>query len=154
MAKRFLFRLETVLKVRKQREDACKRAVAERLRRISAVQAEIGSLRTQINTEIGAFREAHAVGRLDMTQIARHRHWLIHLHQGVLMAQAGLHELRQKLVEDRKVLTEARKQTRVLEKLKERQLERHRQALNRAEAVENDEIGNTLYARQMMASSA
>jgi flagellar protein FliJ len=151
MAKRFRFRLDTVLKVRKQREDVCRRAVADRLRQIAAVQAEIGSLQHQIGEEIGAFRQVHSVGRLDMTQIVRQRHWLIHLHQGVLMAQASLGDLHKKLEEDRRVLVEARKQTRVLEKLKERQIERHQKETARAEAIENDEIGNVLYARQMVA---
>jgi flagellar FliJ protein len=148
MAKRFEFRLQTVLRIRKQDEDACKRVVADRLRRIKAVHSEVVALQGQMADEIRAFRQTHAVGRLDMRQVMQHRHWLIHLQQGVLMANSRLAELQRQLEQDRIALTEARKRVRVLEKLKERQHERYRHELNRMEARENDEIGNTLYFRQ------
>jgi flagellar export protein FliJ len=150
MAKRFEFRLQTVLRIRKQDEDACKRVVADRLRRINAVHSEVVALQGQIAGEVNAFRQTHAVGRLDMRQVMQHRHWLIHLHQGVLMAHSRLAELQRQLEQDRIALTEARRRVRVLEKLKERQYERYRHELNRLEARENDEIGNTLYLRQRM----
>jgi len=148
MAKRFEFRLEALLKIRKQAEDACKRAVADRLRSIGVVQGEIAVLQDQIRSEIGAFRRTHAVGRLDVTQVMRHRHWLIHLHQGALMGHARLAELQRRLQEDRAALAETRKRVRILEKLKERQYERYRRDLDRAEVRQNDEIGNILYVRE------
>ncbi len=149
MAKRFKYRLETVLKLRKRDEDACKRVVADRLRRIQAVQFEIAGLQGQIRSEIVAFRQKHAVGTLDMGRVQQHRHWLIHLNHGVWRGQAHLAELEKQLSDDRKALAEARKRARIMEKLKERQLERHKRELDRAEAIENDEIGGVLYLRQM-----
>ncbi len=148
MAKRFRFNLETVLKIRQQREDAAKRVVAARLRQIAEVEGEIAGLQTQIRLEIDAFRRSHAQGRIDVTRITRHRHWLIQLDQGVLIARHRMSELQQELARERAVLTEARKQVRVLEKLKERRYQRYRKELARAEARENDEIGNVLHMRQ------
>ncbi|MBN1345966.1 MAG: flagellar export protein FliJ [Phycisphaerae bacterium] len=151
MARRFKFRLETVLKIRKQREDAAKRVVAERLRQVAAVQDETAALQRQMDQEIAGFRQSHSAGRIDITVTRRHRHWLIHLDQGILMAHGRLAELHRALAGDRAILTEARKQVRILEKLEERQRERYRQELTRDEARENDEIGNALYLRQKAA---
>ncbi len=148
MAKQFEFRLETVLKLRKQDEDAAKRVVAERLREIRGVEAEITGLRGQIAQQLDAFRETNAAGQLDMTQISRHRFWLTHLDRGVLLGQHRLAELHGELAKERAALAEARKRVRILEKLKERQYERYRKELDRAEAIENDEIGKAIYLRQ------
>lgn len=151
MAKRFKFRLETVLKIRRQREDEAKRAVAERLRQITSVHDEIESLQRQIGREIGAFRQSHAIGRIDTDKIVNHRHWLIHLDQGVLLARSRLGELETELAKERSTLAEARKRVRALEKLEERQRARYMKRLSRAEAVENDEIGNALHLRRQRA---
>lgn len=148
MAKRFKFRLETVQKVRRQREDAAKRVVAERLREIAAVHADIGSMQEQIRREIDGFRQTHATGRIDVTQIARHRHWLVQLDQSALTCRSRLAELQDHLSHERGALTEARREVRILEKLEERQRERYMKELARAENRENDEIGNALYFRQ------
>lgn len=153
MAKRFRFRLETVLKIRKQREDEAKRVVAERLRRIADVGNDIDSMRSQISSEIKSFRQSHASGRIDTARISNHRHWLIHLDQNVLASKSHLGELEAELAQERVALGEARKQVRVLEKLEERQRARHAKELNRAEALESDEIGNNLYLRQRRAVS-
>ena len=148
MAKRFEFRLATVLRIRRQREDAAKRVVAERLGEVAAVQSEIAALQEQIRSETGAFRQTHATGQLDVGQLKRHRRWLLQLDQSELLARNRLGELNRLLAVDRAALTEARKQVRVLEKLEERQRERYLKELNRAEMRENDEIGGVLHLRQ------
>ncbi len=148
MAKRFQFRLETVLRVRRQREDAAKRVVADRLRQIAEVKSEMRAMQDQIDSELSAFRASHASGELDMRQVARHRYWLVQLDQGVMTNTSRLRDLERALAQERQELGEARKQVRILEKLEERQRERYMKALERAEAAENDEIGSVLYLRQ------
>jgi len=153
VAKRFKFRLETVLKIRKRREDAAKREVAVRLGEIARVEGEMAALREQIRVEIDGFRASHATGQINVTQIARHRHWLVHLDRGVLTCENRLRELRERLSGDRAALAEARKRVRVLEKLEERQRERYMKDLNRAEVRELDEISNVLFVRQRAAAA-
>lgn len=153
MAKRFVFRLETVLRIRQRREDAAKRVVAERLREVAAVEGEIVALQEQARSETGAFRRTHGAGQLDVSQLKRHRRWLLQLDQAELLARNRLGELNDLLAVDRAALTEARKQVRALEKLKERQHDRHLEELNRAEARENDEIGGVLHLRQRVVAT-
>jgi len=140
VAKRFRFRLETVLKLREQREQAHKRIVADRLRQIARAEARAQRLRDQIAAEVQAARQARRAGILEVTAIARHRHWLGRLQRGLLETEADLRTLRAKLAQERTELAEASKQAKIMAKLKERQQQRYAYELARQERLEADEI--------------
>lgn len=139
MAKRFTFRLETMLKIRRQREDRHKRIVAERLRQIVAVREQLISLDRQIMAETHAIRKGQKPGTIDLQQAIRHRNWLTHLHKAILDGQARLRFLEARLAQERAALAEAAKQRRILEKLKERQYLRYRQEEERTETKVADD---------------
>lgn len=145
MAKRFAFRFETLLKIRRQREDHHKRVVADRLRQISLAQGQIGRLDQQIAEEMVAIRAGRGPGMLDIQQAIRHRHWLGHLHKCVLEEQSKLRVLEGRLAQERAVLAEAVKQRRILEKLKERQHQRHVAAEEKRETQQLDEMATMRY---------
>ncbi|HUS97775.1 MAG TPA: hypothetical protein VMX97_13655, partial [Hyphomicrobiaceae bacterium] len=84
MAKRFRFRLDTMLKIRRQREDQHKRIVAERIRQITQVREQIAAIERQIQEEIEAIRTGQGARTIDIQQLMRHRHWLGHLNKGGL----------------------------------------------------------------------
>ena len=140
MAKRFTFRFDTLLKIRRQREDEHKRIVADRLTEIARVQQEIDGLQRQITDELQAVRDGQSPGTIDMQKIVRHRHWLGRLHKSILDSQARQGYLEGQLVQERAALAEAAKQRRILEKLKEHQLERYRIEQNRQETREADDL--------------
>ncbi len=146
MAKRFQFRFETILKLRRQREDEHKRIVADRLRQIAQVQDQLASLERQIEQETQAIRRSTSGGTIDLQQTVRHRHWLGHLHKSSLEAQARLRFLEARLAQERTQLAEAVKQRRVIEKLKERQSSAHIKAQERRETLELDELGTVRFA--------
>src|SRR5580765_133135 len=131
MAKPFQFRFETMLKLRRQREDEHKRIVADRRRQIAQVREQMAALERQIEEETDAVRRSTMSGTIDLQQTVRHRHWLGHLHRNSLEAAARLRFLEARLAQERAQLAEAAKQRRVLEKLKERQLDRFQSELNR-----------------------
>ncbi len=145
MAKRFTFRFETLLKIRRQREDHHKRIVAERIRQIVAAQARLSSLHEQIAGEETAIRDRQAPGTLDMQQIVRHRHWLGHLHRCVLDTEGSIRVLEGRLAQERAALAEAVKQRKILDKLKDRQLERHLQEEQRRETNAADDLTTVRY---------
>jgi flagellar protein FliJ len=145
MAKRFKFRFGTMLKIRKQREDEQKRVVASRLRQIAQVRDQGQALRQQIQDEIDAIRGSQARGAIDIQQVMRHRHWLGHLHKGVLEADARTRFLEARLAQERAVLAEAVKQRRILEKLRERQWLRYQTEEERREIRESDELSTVRY---------
>jgi flagellar FliJ protein len=152
MARRFQFRFETLLKIRQQDEDRHKRIVAERLRQITAVRERLESLHRQIGDEEQAIREGGSPGMIDMQQIVRHRHWLGHLHKGVLESESALRALEARLAQDRAALAEAVKRRRVLDKLKERQHEHHRAAEERQEVNAADDLTTVRYVFNHAAS--
>jgi len=154
MAKRFVFRLETLLKLRRQREDRQKRVVAERLRQITRVQHEIGTLERQIGDQIQAMRAEATGASLDVPHLARSRHWLSHLQRGRLEAEGHLRLLEARLAQERAVLTNAVKDRRVLEKLRERQEQRHRRELDRIEMLASDESNTVRFLLDRRESEA
>ena len=145
MAKRFRFRFGTMLKIRKQREDEQKRVVAERLRQIAQVRDQREALQRQIRDEIDAIRTGQDRGAIDIQQVMRHRHWLGHLHKGVLEAEARQRFLEARLSQERAVLAEAVKQRRILEKLRERQWLRYQKEEERRDVRESDELSTVRY---------
>ena len=145
MAKRFKFRLDTVLKIRKQREDQRKRVVADRLRQIARVREQMASIDRQIRDEMAAIRSAQEPGTIDIQQAMRHRHWLGHLHKTALEAEARLRFLEARLAQERAALAEAMKERRILEKLKDQQWQRYRKEGEKREIVESDEMATVRY---------
>jgi len=154
MAKRFTFRFETMLKIRQQREDEQKRVVANRLRQIGRVRERMASLNRQITEEMRAVRDGQEGGAIDIQQVMRHRHWLGHLHKGVLEAEARKRFLEARLAQERVVLLEAVKQRRILEKLKERRLQRHRVKEEKRETREADEMATIRHTFGMRKKAA
>ena len=145
MAKRFTFRFATMLKIRRQREDEHKRVVAERLRQITQTRDHQLVLERQIRDEVEAIRGSQARGSIDIQQVMRHRHWLGHLHKGVLEADARVRFLEARLAQERVVLAEAMKQRKILEKLEERQWQRHLHEEEIREMKESDELATVRY---------
>ncbi|MBN1489509.1 MAG: flagellar export protein FliJ [Phycisphaerae bacterium] len=145
MAKQFVFRLETLLKLRKQREDRQKRVVAERLRQITRTQDEIRGLEWQIVGQVSAMRDEAAQPRLDAQNLAKNRHWLSRLHRSRLEADAHLRLLEARLAQERAVLAQAARDKKVMEKLKERQRERYLQGLDRQEMIAADDLTITRF---------
>ncbi len=153
MAKRFRFRLAPVLRLRQQKADQAKRVVAERLRRIVQVRREIGILQDRIGQQVSAMRAGPATGLLNVGEVARHRHWLTHLQRGLLEATAGVRQLEAQLAQERAALTEATKEVRIMETLKDRQQTRYYYELSRQETAEADELSTQRYVYQQAVRS-
>jgi len=148
MAKRFRFRLAPVLRLRQQKADQAKRLVADRLRRIGRVRREIGIFQDRIGQQVAAMRAGSLAGVLDVGEVARHRHWLTHLERGLLEATAGVRQLEAQLARERAALTEARKEVRIMETLKDRQQSRYYYELSRQETAEADELSTQRYVHR------
>jgi flagellar FliJ protein len=140
MPKPFKFRLETVLKLRKQNEDKHKRIVADRIRQLNAVRERMAAQERQIAWETEAVRTSRARGTISVEALARGRHWLTHLQRSLLETQGHARAIKAHLAQERSDLARAAKEARALEKLRERQKHRHDQEERRAETRELDEM--------------
>jgi len=152
MAKRYTFRLEPLLRLRRQREDEKKRAVAGRLREIGALEQRRQTLLGEIAGQTQAMRTWLSGGRLEVNDLRLGRHWLLRLQRGVLETEAQISTQRAFLAQERTQLTEARKDTKVLERLKERRRAAYLATLNRREQAETDDLNATRFAHAMAMS--
>ena len=132
-------------KIRRQREDQHKRIVAERLAQIAAVQQDLTRLAELTDKGLDTIRAVQQSGRIDMQQAMAQRGWVTHLHKASLDGQARLRGLEAQLAQERAALAEAAKQRRIIEKLKERQVERHGMEEQRAETLAADDLTTTRY---------
>ncbi len=148
MAKRFRFRLETVQKMRERERDVQRRALAERLRAIDAVQQRIATLNRGLTDDTERLRKARPVGPMDVSCIRLH---LIHrgwLHHSVRAAHEEMTQRQTEVGKERGRLADASKRLRVIEKLRERQWARHRAAAAREEQASMDEAALHLHLRR------
>lgn len=150
MATRFTFRFETLLKLRKQREGQCQRVVAARLRQIVTLQARRAKLEEQIARQADDFRRSLGAGSLDVEEVRLSRHWLLKLRERVLQAEAELAGQHAVLAQERAALAEARKTSKILETLRERQHSTFAAQLQRREQQELDELNMTRFAHAAM----
>ncbi len=145
MAQRFRFRLEPILKLRKHREDACKRIVAATLREIAKLRRERAKTDRQIDEQIDRMRDGSLVGKLDLGDVSRHRYWLTHLQRRGLEIDGRVRTLEARLAQERADLAESSRHKKVLTTLSDRQRQRFDRAVVRAERKEADEIATGVY---------
>ncbi|MCZ6654082.1 MAG: flagellar export protein FliJ [Planctomycetota bacterium] len=148
MAKRFNFRLEAVMKLRKQKEDENKRAVAQRVREMSKLQDHLMTLNEQIASEIRKARENAVHTHLDTSDLSKRRFWISHLQRGVLETEFRMRNLEKQLTADRTVLAEASKEYKVIETLRDKRLQAHNREQERLETIEADEMAVNRFVRR------
>lgn len=145
MAKRFQFRLETVLRLRKERERAQQRVVAERVQALGAAQARMRSAGRQLVDAVDAARGERGVGMLDLAQIARQRFWMGHLQRVLTEEDRAAQQIARGLASERRRLAERARDRRAIEKLREHQEQRHNDEVARADRIELDELATAAW---------
>jgi flagellar protein FliJ len=146
MAKRYAFRLETLLRLRQQREDEQKRVVASRLRKIRSIEQQKQVLEVRIAEQVDAMRNLLTADRADVDELKAGRHWMVRLRCGVLEAGNAIATNRAILAQERANLANARKDTKILERLKERQREAFLAEIERQDRAESDDLNVTRFA--------
>lgn len=154
MAKRFQFRLETVLRLRREREQAQQRVVAERVRALGAAQGRLRSAGERLIDAVSAARGQRGVGSLDLAQIARQRFWLGHLQRVITEEEHALQAIARDLSAERRRLAVLARDRRAIEKLRERQEQRYKSELERVERIEMDEVATVAWRQRRLAEIA
>jgi flagellar FliJ protein len=154
MAKRFQFRLETLLRVRELREREAKRKVGAKQAEI----ARVDQLNRQTDDEILRRQDnlrSHQQGEtLVAADLARERAWIGHLRRTILERQAVRAGLVTELGALRDQLREARTQKRIIEKLRERRWEDYTRDRQRQEQAESEELARQLHGFDHVARPA
>ncbi len=151
MAKRFTFRLETLLHVRRLREDERKRVVAARLRDIRTLQDRRRFLHEEVDRQTLSIRDSLRRQHADVDRLKLGRYWILRLRRGALETDAQIASQRAILAQERASLAEARKEAKVLSRLRERQQEAYMAGVNRREQLELDEMNVSRFAHAVIA---
>ena len=145
MARRFQFRLETLLRVRQLRERAAKRKVAAK----RAESALVDRLNEQTAAEIARQQEAllsgQRQGRLDPLTLQRGRAWVAHLRRTIALRHVQRAELLAQWQEFQAAWHAARTQARIVETLRARRWEEYVHDRQRKEQAAADELAQQLH---------
>ena len=149
MAQRNKFRFETLLRLRRMREDGRKRVVAARLSEIRRLEERQTTLIGRIHRQTNLTRQALHADELELNDLRSGRHWMIRLRRGVLETKAEIATNRALLAQERSNLAEAAKERNILSLLKERQHARFVAEENRRDQAESDEMSILRYVHRV-----
>lgn len=145
MAKRFQFRLATVLRMRRMELETQQRAVAARARRLHELRGLAARLDQRIGEQTAAARATLRSGSLSLQQVLWDRHEIGKLRRELMEAFVAGQKEQASLETEQQKLAEALRRVRVLEKYEQRRREAHEAEQRRLERVEEDERGTARF---------
>ena len=144
----FEFRLQSVLRVREAERDEKRSQLAEAYHVEQVLKGQASQLSDELADVQQEIRNRSKPGQIDVDHLlASHRHAIaVRAQQAQLAAQ--MEQVQTEIQRRRTLLVEADKQVRVLEKLRQRRLQQHRQGQQQAEIKTLDEISAQRYESQ------
>ena len=146
---RFKFQLEGVLEHRKNLEEEKQRALAGLLAEMQRLKNDLAELDQSARVAVADLRENRLTGQLDLSYLAAHRRFTGSVQRKALALVQKMALVQREIDQARAALAEAAKQRKIIEKLRERQLERWTSQQHRQEMDELDDIGMQLAFRQL-----
>ncbi|MGH7176405.1 MAG: flagellar export protein FliJ [Tepidisphaeraceae bacterium] len=141
---RFVFRLQGVMRQRKLAEQEKQRALAVHQARLNALGEELRQLERSLRAASDDVRNHRLVGVLDLQFLAAHRRFLGAMQKRGMTILQRVALAKRDLDEARVALAQAARETKVIEKLRQRQHDRWRADQERREMIEMDEVGMQL----------
>jgi flagellar protein FliJ len=138
---KFRFSLEGVLKHRLHVEQEKQRALAVLQGQMTALKQELAGIEETVKQSTEDLRGHRLTGALDMGFLAAHRRFVLGMQSKAMEVVQKMARLQAQVEEAQRVLAEAAKQRKIMEKLKEKQFERWREELGRKELAALDEVG-------------
>ena len=144
---RFRFKLSGVLRQREMAEQQRQRELAEQQREMVKYQEELARMQRQVVEANETLRSQHLIGPLSTAYLSNHQRYMLVMQRQTVETIQRMALQQRKVEEAQKLLAEAAKQRKMIEKLRERQLEAWRADQARREQAELDEIGMQLAFR-------
>lgn len=143
---RFKFRLEAMLKLRHHRQQEKERVVGERTRDMLEVQNRLTQIDRQINQQYTTVRQSCQSQAINIDELVGNRVYLNHLHAAKMTRSRELAAAQTRVEQAKRDLAEAKKQTDIMEKLKEHARERFNKEQAKRETVLLDDMTSAKYA--------
>ncbi len=140
--RRFSFRLENVLRIRKKQEEGTELEFAKRKTELKNIQNEIAKLGERLHLFMRENR--YSEGSFSVFEILAVDNYITRLEHDIKKLKARRDEKQQEVNRYLYLLREAKKARKVIENLRDRQLERYRDEVNREENIELDDINQNI----------
>src|SRR4051812_21313032 len=118
---RFVFKLDGVLRHRKNIEQGRQREVAEIVAQMTALEAQLAALDADVRATNDDVRQNRLTGSVDVQFLVAHRRYLGATQRRAMELAERMAAVRIKLDEARRNLAEAAKDRKIIEKLRETQ---------------------------------
>ena len=145
----FKFRMESLLKMRKLKQEMFERKLSKILAELMHYQNQLESIERQLSLHYDQIRSQNAEQEINIDSAIADRRYLNHLHTLRLSHRQMIGKINEDVNLARKQLAEAKKQTDIMKKLKEHMYKKFLAEMNKQEIKENDDIVNARYAAQI-----
>ena len=143
----FKFKLEPVLKQRKQLEDQAQRDLAQLLRHQMILENQLRDMQQTINTNKHALTDV-LKSTVEVSHVRQHGVHVNHVRAKAQQIVLQMLALNRQIDNARAVLQQAMKQRKAIELLRDKQYEDWRKTTLKREALELDEISTQQYIRR------
>jgi len=147
---RFVFKLQTLLDMRKREEDAVLRTLTGLLNRKTSIEERLRRQQIEFMESKQTMRDK-MVGVLDTDALRLHAHNSLNVMRAAQTSAIELAGLGNRINHVREQLTSARTKRRAVELLKERRFEEWRRAEERREVADLDELATASFAKKEFA---
>ncbi|MCC6463876.1 MAG: flagellar export protein FliJ [Planctomycetes bacterium] len=142
MARKFRFRLQSLLRLREQAQQFRERRLADTVRQKESIEGELRGLAEQENSAVRDMHDAKT-GALDMARLRWLNRHIGGLHLARRQREMDARALEGELARRREELVKATQEKKVVEKLKVRRQGEHQRVLAREEQAALDEAAQT-----------
>jgi len=137
MAK-FIFKMQSVLNIRKQKEDSIKNELADAMRKLEAEKRKLAELEDRLENTVREFNEK--TKKSTVHELIEFNEYLSVLNSRIRSQKENVNIVAQYVDKVREELVKAMKDRKILEKLKDRQYEQFLMEQKKLEQKTNDEI--------------
>ncbi|MGA2065371.1 MAG: flagellar export protein FliJ [Thermoguttaceae bacterium] len=145
----FRFRLSPVLQVREAARQERRSRLGEAYRADELLQRRLQAVESELDQLRGVSRRAARPGPVDVDRLVESQRYALGLRSQQAQILRQREDLAAEIQRRRQALLEADREVRVLEKLRQRQAERHRVEEDRREAKRLDEIAQQKIMREV-----
>lgn len=146
----FRFRLATLLRIREATRDERRSALAEAYRVDEVLSQQIRRVGQELEQLLAQRRQAAGPGEVQVDRLVNAQRYELTLRQNERQVQRQREAVAAEIERRRQALIEADREVRVLEKLREKQADAHRQEEDRREARRLDEVGQQQAMREVL----
>jgi flagellar export protein FliJ len=136
--RRFIFRLENVLRIRKKQEESVQRRFAIKRAELLRIENQIDVLEGKMHRFMAQNRMSE--GSFTVLEVLAVDNYISRLEREICRLEDLRKEKQAEVSKILKILHEAKRTRKVIENLKERELSRYRDEMNREEVGEIDDI--------------